>query len=228
MAYIYDLADSELLVTSELTGVASVNSLELPGTGQFLIVTDGSRMDHLFSVSREGLLKLIDTTHATRWQAAISFSDENSHVAPQRPQLRSRWQIALSFAGEDRQLAERLAIGFKEKGISVFYDQFEKSTLLGKDLYQYLFEVYSKHSQYCLVLISKNYRKKSWTMHELKAMQSAALISEQEYILPIRLDDTMLPGFPPQIGYLNYRQESVQSVVEIISRKIKGEGVSHT
>ncbi|MCD6255767.1 MAG: TIR domain-containing protein [Deltaproteobacteria bacterium] len=198
VACIYDLADSQLIVKSELPKLSSINALDLPGVADFLIVTDGTRKDHIYEISEGRLIEI------------------------KRPKTKPRWKISLSFAGEDRWIAERLAIGFKENGISVFYDQFEKSTLLGKDLYQYLFDVYSKYSQYCVVLISANYRKKSWTMHELKAMQSTALISQEEYILPVRLDNTELPGFPPQIGYLDLRHESIESVIEIISRKVKG------
>lgn len=194
---VYDLADSQLLLKAELPGITSINSIELPGSADFLIVTDRERRDHAYAITGEGLKEL------------------------KRLPRTQRWQVSLSFAGEDRQLAERLAIGFRDKGISVFYDHFEQSNLLGKDLYQYLFEVYSKHSQYCIILISENYRKRSWTMHELKAMQSASLTSDHEYILPVRLDDTELPGLPPQIAYLDYRRESVESIVEIVTAKLR-------
>ena len=197
---IYDLADSKLFINSELSGISSVNSIDLPGVADFLIITDATRKDHAYEITETGLIEL------KRSQST-----------------KARWQIALSFAGEDRQVAERLAMGFKEEGISVFYDKFEKYNLIGKDLYQYLFDVYSKHSEYCVILISQSYVSKSWTMHELKAMQSAALLRKQEYILPVRLDGTEIPGLPPQIGYLDFRRESVDSVVDIISKKVKDE-----
>ncbi len=50
----------------------------------------------------------------------------------------STYDVALSFAGEDRKLAEALAKALQKNGIKVFYDEFEKSKLWGKDPYKYL------------------------------------------------------------------------------------------
>lgn len=198
VAFVFDLTDMELIANSELPNVSSLNSLALPGVGQYMVVTDGARSDHVFRVDNGQLVPVDDQQNQKQlW----------------------RWQIALSFAGEDRSVAEHLAYRLKALGISVFFDQFEKPLLLGKDLYQYLFEVYSQHAQYCLVLISKHYVEKAWTMHELKAMQAKTLNSKEEYILPIRLDHTDLPGLAPQIGYLDIQKESLDSIAEIVVEK---------
>lgn len=45
-----------------------------------------------------------------------------------------KYQIALSFAGEDRFVAGKLARLLSDRGISVFYDEFEQTSLWGKDL----------------------------------------------------------------------------------------------
>jgi hypothetical protein len=198
-ACIFDLADSRIVASSKLSGITAVNSIELPGVADFLIATDKNRRDHVYEVSSGGLRELVR----------------------QYPQ--SRWQVSLSFAGEDRHIAERLAVALKEKGISVFYDRFEKANLLGKDLYQYLFEVYSKNSEYCIVLVSEHYAKKDWPKLELKAMQSTALRTSHEYILPVKLNSTELPGLAPQIGYLDYKQESLESIVNVVVEKVKRE-----
>lgn len=52
------------------------------------------------------------------------------------------YNIALSFAGEDRKYVEKIAYGLKERGVKVFYDKFKTSELWGKDLYQYLNDIY--------------------------------------------------------------------------------------
>ena len=58
------------------------------------------------------------------------------------------YDVALSFAAEDRQYVEKLANILESKGVSVFYDKFEKLDLWGKDLYSYLNDTYSSKSKY--------------------------------------------------------------------------------
>ncbi len=48
------------------------------------------------------------------------------------------YDVALSFAGEDRSYADALAEALRQRGLSVFYDTYEKYTLWGKNLYTYL------------------------------------------------------------------------------------------
>src|SRR5712692_5049226 len=108
--------------------------------------------------------------------------------------MNNEYEIALSFAGEDRNLVEQVAIGLRRRRVKVFYDKFEQATLWGKDLYQHLFDVYSSKSRYCVVFVSKHYVSKPWTKHEIKAAQAKQFTAESEYILPVRLDDSQLPG----------------------------------
>lgn len=71
-----------------------------------------------------------------------------------------KYDIAISFAGEDRRFARILANALKKNGISVFYDDYEKAELWGKDLYQHLSAVYQNSARYCVVLVSKFYKKR--------------------------------------------------------------------
>jgi hypothetical protein len=61
--------------------------------------------------------------------------------------MTEEYEVALSFAGEDRSFVEKIAIGLRRRRVKVFYDQFEKSKLWGKDLFQHLYEVYSSKSR---------------------------------------------------------------------------------
>jgi hypothetical protein len=135
------------------------------------------------------------------------------------------YDIALSFAGEDRKWADALAMALRKNGISVFYDEFEKAELWGKDLFQYLNKVYRRKAKFCVVLSSKNYLRKKWTRHELQSAQVKAFGQTQEYILPLKLDNTELPGVNPTTGYIDATTTSVDKIVEIIAEKL---GVSTT
>jgi hypothetical protein len=127
------------------------------------------------------------------------------------------YEIALSFAGEDRALVEEIATRLRRRRVNVFYDGFERGMLWGKDLYQHLFELYSSKSKYCVVFVSNHYASKPWTRHELKAAQSK---QDSEYILPVRLDDTILPGLPETKGYLDARKLEPDQIVKVIMEKL--------
>lgn len=130
------------------------------------------------------------------------------------------YDVALSFAGEDRIHAEALAEALRRHGIRVFYDKDEKNTLWGKDLYSHLSDLYQNKARYCVMFFSQHYVAKTWTKHELRAAQARALKEQQEYILPIRLDNTEIPGILPTTAYLTWEQETVESIVHAILKKL--------
>ena len=128
--------------------------------------------------------------------------------------------VALSFAGEDRAHAEALAAELKAHNVTVFYDKNEKDILWGKDLYQHLTDLYRNQAKYCVVFVSKHYAGKLWTNHELKAAQARAFSEAKEYILPVRLDDTELPGILPTTGYLSIPPETPATLTIALIAKL--------
>lgn len=132
----------------------------------------------------------------------------------------TEFDIALSFAGEDREYVDKVASILKSKGISVFYDKFEEATLWGKNLYDYLSDIYNNKALYTIMFISEHYNKKMWTNHERQSMQSRAFQENQEYILPARFDDTVIPGLLPTIGYISLVEKSPEDFCEIIIKKL--------
>jgi hypothetical protein len=75
--------------------------------------------------------------------------------------------------------------------------------LWGKDLYTHLDEVYRKRARFCVVFLSKHYRNKLWTNHERESAQARAFEEKEEYILPVKFDDTEIPGIKPTIAYIS-------------------------
>lgn len=130
------------------------------------------------------------------------------------------FDIALSFAGEDRDYVDQVAHNLKGKGISLFYDKFEEANLWGKNLYDYLSDIYRNKALYTIMFISENYNKKLWANHERQAMQSRAFQENQEYILPARFDETEIPGLLPTIGYISLRDKNPEDFSEIICKKL--------
>lgn len=130
------------------------------------------------------------------------------------------YDVALSFAGEDRIHAKALAQALFRRRVKVFYDKYEKNTLWGKDLYTHLSDLYQNKARYCVMFFSRHYVAKVWTKHELKSAQARALSESKEYILPIRLDNTEIPGVLKTTAYLNWLEETPESVAEAILEKL--------
>lgn len=135
-----------------------------------------------------------------------------------------QFEIALSFAGEDREYVDRVANLLRDAGVTVFYDLFEEASLWGKNLYDYLSEIYQDKALFTIMFISDNYARKMWTNHERQAMQARAFQEHQEYILPARFDDTPIPGVLPTVGYISLRSKSPEAFVETIKRKLVATG----
>lgn len=133
----------------------------------------------------------------------------------------NEYDIAISFAGEDRRIAEEIAEKLNSSGIKVFYDSYEKATLWGKDLYEHLNDVYKNKATFCLMVISNNYRDKQWTNHERKAAQARAFSQNKEYILPLKLDDTEIPGLNETIGYVDFRNSNANEIVTLLKSKLR-------
>ncbi|MGJ1334203.1 TIR domain-containing protein [Sphingobacterium siyangense] len=130
------------------------------------------------------------------------------------------FDIAFSFAGEDREYVEQVYMLLNKKGVSVFYDYAEEANLWGKNLYDYLSDVYRNKALYTVMFISEHYRKKLWTNHEREAMQSRAFQESREYILPARFDETDIPGLLPTVGYISLINKSPAEFSELILRKL--------
>lgn len=131
------------------------------------------------------------------------------------------YDVVLSFAGPDRDNAEALADILILNGIRVFYDRYAEADLWGKDLYEHLAYIYGESALYCVMFISQHYADRLWTNHERKHAQARAFQENQEYILPVRLDDTDIPGIADTVAYLDLRQKSVDEVASVLMEKLK-------
>ena len=130
------------------------------------------------------------------------------------------YDIAFSFAGEDRVYVEKLASSLREIGVNIFYDKYFEADLWGKDLYTHLDKVYQYSSKYCVLFISGHYKEKLWTNHERESAQARAFSEKGEYILPIKLDDTVIPGIRSTTGYLDARTKKLEEIFDIILSKL--------
>ena len=132
------------------------------------------------------------------------------------------YDVALSFAGEDRQKARELADLLESGRYHVFYDEYEQATLWGKNIYEHLSSVYKDKARYCVMFLSQHYAQKLWPNHERQNAQARAFEENKEYILPIRIDDTDIPGFLSTVGYLDLRSMPIEKIYKILIDKLSG------
>jgi hypothetical protein len=130
-----------------------------------------------------------------------------------------KYDVAFSFAGEDRAYVEKVA-SIITKSVEVFYDDFEKIDLWGKDLAIHLDYVYNKSARFFIPFISKHYKDKMWTKHELKSALQRAIREKGEYILPARFDDTEIEGINTNIKYIDLRKFDEESFANTILEKL--------
>jgi hypothetical protein len=135
---------------------------------------------------------------------------------PPRP---ARYDVALSFAGEDRPYVDRVAEALRLLGVKVFYDDFEKIDLWGKNLVDHLAEVYQHRSRFVVMFVSKYYVAKAWPTHERQHAQARALLAKEEYILPARFDDTDVPGMTTTVSYIDLRKIEPEQFANLIKAK---------
>jgi len=135
-------------------------------------------------------------------------------------QASHEYDVAFSFAGEDRDYVDEVAGALKNSGIRVFYDRYEQIDLWGKDLYTHLRDVYQKKARYTVMFISQSYARKLWTNHERESAQARAFTENREYVLPVRFDDTDVPGVLPTTGYLDLRNLSPVELANAIVAKL--------
>lgn len=132
------------------------------------------------------------------------------------------YDVALSFAGEQRDYVREVAkVLAEEYDLRVFFDEFEEEKLWGKNLYDYLYEIYSQKSKYVIIFVSKEYKEKIWTNHERQAAQEKAFqLKNKEYILPVKFDDTNIPSLPSTIKYLDASKYSPYQIALSFAKKM--------
>ena len=130
------------------------------------------------------------------------------------------FSVGVSFAGEQRTYVQDVALSLKEKGVSVFYDRLHEVDLWGCDLIDTLNSLYSESLNLVIVFVSKEYVEKDFTNVERRAALSKAITTRQKYIMPVRFDDTKLPGLPATIAYLNASENTPEQLAVKICKAL--------
>ena len=132
------------------------------------------------------------------------------------------YDVCLSFAGEQREYVDRVAKLLVSADVRVFYDRYETADLWGEDLVAHFDNVYRKRAKFCVMFVSVNYAQKVWTTHERCSAQARAMRSASAYILPVRFDDTEIPGLLETVGFLNANDLTPDQIADFVVAKLAG------
>lgn len=131
---------------------------------------------------------------------------------------RFEFDVALSFAGEQREYVKKVAACLHYNGIRVFFDEYED--LWGEDMYLHFDNIFQNKARFAVVFGSKEYAQKLWPSHELKSIFARAISQNEAYMLPVRFDDTVIPGIRSTIKYEDARKISPEELCQKILRKL--------
>lgn len=148
---------------------------------------------------------------------------EISNTTKKKELKKYKYDVAISFAGEQRGYAEKLADQIRKSGLAVFYDGYQQDTIWGKDQSVFFQEVYYKESRWCIMLISKDYVTKKWPAFEAKNAIARQIDQFGDYILPVKFDETVVVGLPPQIAYQDGTKMTPEQIATLFLKKFQGE-----
>ncbi|GAB3491281.1 TIR domain-containing protein [Amycolatopsis cihanbeyliensis] len=131
------------------------------------------------------------------------------------------YDICLSFATEQRAYVDEVARLLRAEDVRVFYDSFETVPLWGADLTEYFERIYRQRSRYCVLFLSADYVAKAWTNLERRAALARAFADGGDYLLPVRCDDTSVPGVLETLGYVDARRTAPGQLLELILGKLR-------
>lgn len=124
------------------------------------------------------------------------------------------YDVFISHASEDKdEVVRPLAIALRDKGIKVWYDEFEMK--IGDSLRRKI-DKGLVNSRFGIVVISKSFIKKGWTNYELDGIITKAVSGEQ-IILPIwhNITKKEVIEFSPSLADKLARNTAINTIDEI-------------
>jgi tetratricopeptide (TPR) repeat protein len=133
-----------------------------------------------------------------------------------------RFDAALSFAGRDRPLAEAVARAMQSVGLRVFYDKDHHAHLWGKSRTEYE-DIYGPDSVFVVPIISEHYAAREWTQWEFETAKREARKRNEDFLLPIRLDDSRQFGLTDDHNYLGADSFTPEEIARALKTKLEAE-----
>ncbi|MEV6244461.1 TIR domain-containing protein [Lentzea sp. NPDC051838] len=130
------------------------------------------------------------------------------------------FDVAPSFAEEDRDRVLPIVELLKQQNVKVYYDEDQVVARWGLNLLEHIAETLTHKVRYVLMFASQHYVEASWARLERQTAQARALAQQNEYVLPIKLDDTEVPGLLSTTGFLDLRVHPPEVIANAVVEKL--------
>lgn len=134
-----------------------------------------------------------------------------------------RFKVALSFPGEYRDYVEKIAKNLARKIAKedIFYDKFHEAKLARLNLDSYLQKIYHDDSDLIVVFLRKDYERKEWCGLEWRAIRDLIKKRREEDIMPLRFDETEIPGLFSIDGYIDLKNRKSEEIANLIYERVQ-------
>ena len=134
-----------------------------------------------------------------------------------------RFKIALSFPGEHRGFVEQVAARLADQvgRDRVLYDKYYEAEFARTDLDTYLQRLYHDESELVAVFLCADYERKDWCGLEWRAIRDLIKKRQTSTVMPLRFDDTEIPGLFSTDGYVWIGGRSPEEIADLILQRLQ-------
>ncbi|MCU0812262.1 MAG: TIR domain-containing protein [Thiobacillaceae bacterium] len=139
------------------------------------------------------------------------------------PMSTQRFKIALSFPGEHRGFVEPVAARLADRvgRDRVLYDKYYEAEFARPDLDTYLQRLYHDESELIAVFLCADYERKDWCGLEWRAIRDLIKKRQTSTVMPLRFDNTEIPGLFSTDGYVWIGGRSPQEIADLILQRLQ-------
>lgn len=161
----------------------------------------------------------------TRIPAAPTGSPPGSPATEsgERSDSGKRFAVALSYPAEHRDYVKKVHAELRRTlpRDKIFYDRFFEHELAGPNLSSRLQRIYHDESDLIVIFISAEYERKEWCGLEWRAIQDMIKRRQDDDVMPLRFDDTEVPGLFSIDGYVDLRDRDPEHVADVILERLE-------
>jgi formylglycine-generating enzyme len=129
-----------------------------------------------------------------------------------------RYDIAISVATEDKAVADRIAAALEKQKLRCYLYDEQNVEAWGEYVLKVSLAKYGAEAKFILLIVSKAFVKKYWTVVELQIAQ-AFTKGQKPYILPLRIDDTRVDGIK-YLGFVTWK-DNPEGVATMLKEKVQ-------
>jgi hypothetical protein len=137
---------------------------------------------------------------------------------------KTTYDFAISYAEEQIDFADALYrfLHAPPYCYRVFFDRRKRKYLLGKNMEEVFDYVFAKGTKFVVPIISADYKKSQWCRYELRiAQKEAKKRPYDDFIVPLKVDDTDIVDLPHTVNYLDISKMSPKKVGKILVGKMR-------